>query len=206
MVIAYHLIWTAYGFWLPNDVRGSTSRVLRNDVLKDLGEIHFGRKRVQPRAMVLREFLADARELLRYPALEFGREEVEQIAIGFRRAINGSGYTCYACAIMPDHVHVVIRKHRDTAELMIANLHRESHLQLRASGHRDDEHPVWGGKGWKVYLEDADDVRRTIRYVEDNPVKIRQPRQTWTFVTPYDGWVGARVRVVGTRRRQGDVS
>ena len=26
VVIAYHLIWTAYGTWLPNDLRGSGSR------------------------------------------------------------------------------------------------------------------------------------------------------------------------------------
>ena len=25
-------------------------------------------------------------------------------------------YTCYGCAIMPDHVHLLIRKHRDQAE------------------------------------------------------------------------------------------
>ena len=25
LVIAYHLIWTAYGWWLPNDPRGSGS-------------------------------------------------------------------------------------------------------------------------------------------------------------------------------------
>jgi len=25
MIIAHHLIWTAYGFWLPNDPRGSSS-------------------------------------------------------------------------------------------------------------------------------------------------------------------------------------
>jgi hypothetical protein len=24
MVVAYHLIWTAYGWWLPNDPRGSS--------------------------------------------------------------------------------------------------------------------------------------------------------------------------------------
>ena len=23
IVIAYHLIWTVYGWWLPNDLRGS---------------------------------------------------------------------------------------------------------------------------------------------------------------------------------------
>jgi hypothetical protein len=26
MIAGYHLIWTAYGWWLPNDPRGSTSQ------------------------------------------------------------------------------------------------------------------------------------------------------------------------------------
>ena len=29
MVLAYHLIFTAYGFWLPNDPRGSWSDFVR---------------------------------------------------------------------------------------------------------------------------------------------------------------------------------
>lgn len=43
MVLAHHLMWTAYGWWLPNDPRGSTSHTLRNDLLKDLGDLHPGR-------------------------------------------------------------------------------------------------------------------------------------------------------------------
>lgn len=48
MVVGYHLIWTAYGCWLPNDPRGSTSRDVRSVQLQDLGELHFGRKKMQP--------------------------------------------------------------------------------------------------------------------------------------------------------------
>ena len=40
IVIAYHLIWTAYGWWLPNDPRGSMSRCIASDVIAELGELH----------------------------------------------------------------------------------------------------------------------------------------------------------------------
>jgi hypothetical protein len=43
LVIAYHLIWTVYGYWLPNDLRGSMSKTIRDDLIGDLGELHFGR-------------------------------------------------------------------------------------------------------------------------------------------------------------------
>jgi hypothetical protein len=48
MVIVYHLIWMAYGWWLPNDPRGSNSKNIKRDLLKELGELHHGRKRAQP--------------------------------------------------------------------------------------------------------------------------------------------------------------
>jgi hypothetical protein len=50
------------------------------------------------------------------------------------------------------------------------------------------EHPVWGGPGWGVFLDTPDDVRRTIKYIEDNPLKARMPARHWSFVKEYDGW------------------
>src|SRR5205814_3531244 len=69
LVIAYHLIWTIYGYWLPNDLRGSTSKVIRNDLLKELGELHFGRKKLQPCSKDLRAFDQRAANLLRFPVI-----------------------------------------------------------------------------------------------------------------------------------------
>ena len=39
-----------------------------------------------------------------------------------------------------------------------------------------------------MFLGHPDDVRRTITYIEKNPVKIGLPEQHWAFVAPYDGW------------------
>ena len=133
-VIAYHLVWTASGWWLPNDPRGSMSRTIRNDVLADLGELHFGRKRVQPASRVIRNFYEDAEPVLRHPLLTFDAGAIRCVGEGFARAVEACRYTCYACAVMPDHVHVLVRKHKHSAEEMSANLQRESHLLLREKG------------------------------------------------------------------------
>jgi REP element-mobilizing transposase RayT len=90
---------------------------------------------------------------------------------------------------MSDHVHLVMRKHRDDAEAMMLVLQDASRQLLRSRDRRSSIHPVWGGPGWKVFLHRVADMERTIRYVEENPVKARQPPQVWDFVTPYDGWV-----------------
>jgi len=188
MVIAHHLMWTAYGWWLPNDPRGSTSHSIASDPIAELGELHYGRREVQPSSGTLQEFQQRAQEVLKFSVKKFSSREFTVIADGFGEAIAEHRYTCYACAIMPDHVHILIRKHKHQAEQMIANLQDASRLRLRTSGARSPDHPVWGGPGWKVFLDHPDAIRRTIRYIEDNPVKWGLPRQQWPFVKPYDGW------------------
>ena len=188
IVIAHHLIWTGYGWWLPNDPRGSTSRTIACDVIAELGELHHGRRKVQPSSHVIREFYARAQEVLQFPLLQFGPQERDAIGAAFADSIREHRYTCYACAVMPDHVHVLIRKHKHQAEQMIENLQQESRLRLRSLGLRDANHPVWGGPGWKVFLDRPDAVRRTIGYIEANPPKWNLPAQNWPFVREYDGW------------------
>jgi REP element-mobilizing transposase RayT len=187
IVIAHHLVWTAYGWWLPNDPRGSTSKTIASDVIAELGQLHHGRRRIQPAGRVIREFYDRAKQVLKFALLTLTPEEIRIVSESFAALTDGHPYTCYACAIMPDHVHVVIRKHRNAAEQMIQDLQDASRLHLQKSGRRAG-HPVWGGPGWKVFLRRPDEVRRTVRYVSDNPVKWRLPRQDWDFVQDYDDW------------------
>jgi REP element-mobilizing transposase RayT len=188
MVLGYHLVATAYGWWLPNDLRGSTSRTIRNDILRELGELHYGRKRVQPASRDIRAFYERAREVLKHELLEFSEADRLVVAEAFGDAINRNRYTCYACALMRDHVHLCIRKHKHQAEEMIANLHEASRLLLIARGLRPADHPVWGGPGWKVFLDSTDDLWRTVGYIEQNPSKSHQAPQHHPFVTTYDNW------------------
>jgi REP element-mobilizing transposase RayT len=189
MVAAYHLVWTAYGWWLPNDPRGSMSQVIRQDIIADLGELHYGRKRLQPSGKVIRKFYEEAKLVLKHELRTFTDEEVQLIATSLAEVISKERYTCYACAIMPDHVHIVIRKHKHQAEEMIANLQERSWEALITAQRRCSDHPVWGGPGWKVFLDSREDIERTIRYVRDNPVKIGRPVQVYDFVKDYDGWL-----------------
>src|SRR5688572_12753605 len=158
LVIAHHLIWTAYGWWLPNDPRGSMSRSIASDILKELGELHYGRKKIQPASRDIRWFYEQAGAKLKYPLLEFTPPDVAAIAQAFREVIRDCRYTCHACVIMFDHVHLLIRKHRDTAEQMIFNFQESSRLRLRTLGLRTEDHPIWGGPGWKVFLDHPDDI------------------------------------------------
>lgn len=190
MVAGYHLIWTLYGFWLPNDIRGSTSRMIRVDGIKALGEIHFGRKKVQPTSRQIREFFDEARDVLWHPVLTLDDDDIKLLGKIFGEVISNQGYTCYACAIMPDHVHMLIRRHRDKAEQMIKHFQEKGRSALIAAGKRGPSHPVWtGGEGWKGFLNTRRDFEREIEYIRQNPVPIGGPEQHWAFVTRYDGWM-----------------
>jgi REP element-mobilizing transposase RayT len=103
-------------------------------------------------------------------------------------AVRECNYTCYAAAIMPDHIHLIIRKHRDRAEEMIDKIQALSRKRIVEAGLRAADHPTWTRGGWKVFLDHPDEVRRTIRYVEQNPIKVGLPAQRWPMVTTYDNW------------------
>ena len=96
--------------------------------------------------------------------------------------------TCYACAIMPDHVHLVVRKHKLKAEQMIEKLQAFTRLRLCSSASIPPDHPIWTLGGWKSFLDRPAAARRAIHYVENNPLKSRLAPQTSMFVKLYDGW------------------
>jgi REP element-mobilizing transposase RayT len=191
MVAAYHLIWTAYGWWLPNDPRGSMSHEIRAAHIEGLGELHYGRRRILPAFRDLQKFYEEAGEQLKHPLLTFSEQEIVQLGQALGDVMTANRYTCYAAAVMPDHVHLVIRKHKHQAEEMIAAGQEASRLAVlaRPQAGREPEHPVWGGPGWKVYLNSRAEIERVIGYVRMNPVKARWPRQSFGFVKEYDGWM-----------------
>jgi REP element-mobilizing transposase RayT len=189
MVAGYHLIWTAYAWWLPNDPRGSSSHEIRVEKIMSLGELHQGRKIAQPLPSEIRRFYELARDELQHPLLTFSTDDITMIGSCFAQVIGERGYTCYACAILPDHVHLLIRRHRDKAEVMIESFQEASRGQLIEPRRRAPTHPVWGGKGWKVFLNTRMDMERVVRYIQENPVKAGYPKQHWHFVRQYDGWM-----------------
>ena len=188
-VIAYHLIWTAYGIWLPNDPRGSGSKMVCSDVIAHwVTCISEGRKFSRPVGKSANS-AATLRGSSFIVCLTFDADARNEIAAAFGEVMESERCTCYACAIMPDHVHILIRKHKHLAEEMIEKLQDHSRLRLCTLGHRAASHPTWvGGSGWKIFLDHPAEICRTIPYIENNPVRLGLPIQRWPFVKPYDDW------------------
>ncbi len=200
MVAGYHLIWSVYGSWLPNDPRGSSSHQIRAPEIAELGKLYYGRKRIQPAGSEIRAFYATADPILKHERLLFTDQDITFLGECFAQTIRQRHYTCYACAIMPDHVHSLIRKHRDKAEEMIEHFQRDSRVKLIDDRRRSSDHPVWGGPGWKVFLHTREDMEQIAHYIRNNPIKAGRAAQNWSFVKEYDGWLPGFAE--GSRRRK----
>ena len=192
-VIAYHVVMSTYGFWLPNDPRGSNSTEVRADALKPFGPAtktdHARSVANKPHDHRLR--FAAKRELKYPPVILTGRQALS-IANGFAAQVATSGFRVYAFCILPRHVHLVIGRHRFAIEQVGRLLKQAGTARLLADGlHPFTREPngkmpsVWGQDFRHVFLFTTDEVIGRIRYVEANPTKDGKRRQSWPFVVPY---------------------
>jgi len=187
-VIAHHLILTAYGHWLPNDPRGSGSEFVRKGSLSRLGAIHQGRKRHQPPRSELKAFYSDAESLLEYETIWFDAAKRQAVAEAFARVVEDERYTCWGCAILQNHAHLCIRRHRDSGKEMWSRLANAAADGLRFFAGISNDHRIWSERPYTVFLYTPEDINRTIRYIESNCRKHNLPPQRLDFVTPYDNW------------------
>ena len=195
MVLASHIIFTAYGFWLPNDPRGSWSDFVRQWELLLHGR---ATKTTDRRSLARnphdREKRLNAKCSLMYEPIVFTGKQALCISRGFAKAIEESGYTVYACSIMPEHVHAVVARHNNPAERIIGHFKARATQALEDAGmhpfvqYRDNEGrfpSVWAHRGWKVFLDSEEGIERAIRYVEENPLKQNLRVQKWGFVVSH---------------------
>jgi REP element-mobilizing transposase RayT len=197
-MLGWHLIFTTYGFWPPNDPRGSGSTRVRTWHLYDAaGEA----TKVNTRHSVAARrhdmgIRRAAKEALKYPEVELTGIQARAVARGLATVCPKVELSIHACAIMPDHVHIVVAAHRLDGDEIIACLKRAATRGMNEEG----LHPMasyrrangrlpspWGGRGWKVKLYTPREMRDRILYVERNPLRANFKPQQWSFVVPYLG-------------------
>ena len=193
MVLAYHAVITTYGFWLPNDPRGSWSNFVGSWELFQSGGSATKTDTRRSVAGVEHDHRArkSVKQSLKYPPVIFDGLQARAVGHGFSTAIKEGGYSIFACAIMPEHVHLVIGRGQIAVEKIMSHLKSKATARLRHEGrhplsdyldrHRRVPSP-WAERNWAVYLNKPDDIERAIRYVNDNPIKENKPRQHWSFV------------------------
>jgi REP element-mobilizing transposase RayT len=196
MVYGYHVIWGTYGFWLPNDPRGSWSDFVYSWELARFGKATKSVERIEVDVAQWARWRAEAQQALKYPAVVLSGEQARSVGHGFANGVRKSRYCIWACSILPEHVHLVIARHTYEVEKIANLLKGEATKQLKAESLHpqarfvgaDGKFPsLWAEGQWKVFLDNEEAVDAAIRYVEDNPGKEGKPRQKWSFVTPFAG-------------------
>jgi REP element-mobilizing transposase RayT len=191
MVLASHVIFSTYGFWLPNDPRGSWSDFVGAwELFRAGGQVT---KTIETRSLAHdphdRAKRLTTKESLSRPPVIFTGIQARAVGRGFAEYVSKSNLVVRACSIMPDHVHLVTMRHRLEVEKLVIQLKSAAIRRLMEEGIHpfqcDGTPPKCFAIGeWKVFLDSTEDIERAVQYVENNPIKDGLPRQRWPFVTP----------------------
>jgi len=188
MVIATHIILIGYGHWLPNDPRGSYSKNVFIPHIAELGPLHQGRNPVQPSAPELREFHQQAKTALTFPVHWFSLEERAVIRDTFAEFHKEHRITSYACAILPNHIHILVRRHFLSGQKIHNLLKACAGEALKRGGFLPVAHPVFNA-GQATHFKDTPSLTyECARYIADNFAKHNLPEERYEFVSEYNGW------------------
>ena len=194
MILAYHIILSAYGFWLPNDPRGSWSETIRVYELLRFGPA----TKVDTTRSVAHtphdhaKRLA-AKQALRHKPVQFTGLQARAIVRGFSIAADEHDYVFYALAILPDHAHIVMPTHPRHIDVIVKHLKAKATRQLSL----ESLHPFvddpradgtlpspWARNHWSPFIDTPEYLRKAIDYVNNNPTRAGLKRQQWNCVTP----------------------
>jgi REP element-mobilizing transposase RayT len=194
-VLAYHICFGTYGFWLPNDPRGSNSDYVGGKNLRRFGaatKVLDRRSHAHdPHNAALR---ASAKRALKYPPVTLNGVQARAVARGFNSATTRTGCIIHACAIMPNHVHLVIARHPYKVEYLIGQLKGHATRELieeqvhpfqHLLGHVEPLPSCWGARCRKIFCFTPQKVMDEISYVDSNPMKAGLRPQSWPFIDAY---------------------
>ena len=197
MIIANHLIFSAYGFWLPNDPRGSWSDFVGSWELYKFGPAtKVNDQRNYAKDTHNAALRRAAKKSLKYPPVRFDEAQRNAIAQGFARACGDGHYVCLACCIGHDHAHLVIEQHAREPDVIVGHLKSHAtramtelgiHPLTGYIGKRGGLPTPWSEGCWKVFIDTKEQCAAAIAYVERHPVKEGLPEQRWPFVPTFAG-------------------
>ena len=192
-IVAWHFIFCTYGFWLPNDPRGSWSRLVRSPEIFSAGGPATGGVGIRRSVAGIRHNVtarSNAKQALFHPPVRLTGLQALAAARGIAAAVWEKQRVVRALAIMPDHIHIIMDVHSLPSEHVARHLKARATQAMNAAG----IHPLaaladstgripspWARNHWCVFVHSTE-LDRAIRYVENNPIKAGLKAQRWSFV------------------------
>src|SRR5688500_18096555 len=145
MILAFHSIFSMYGFWMPNDPRGSGSDYIAVWDLFRYGEATKTNSRCSVAGVSHNNAIRlAAKQVLRYPPVRISGVQAVAVVEGFVDACNDAGYKIHACAILPDHVHLVIAHQARPIRQIVGHLKSKATRRLKDVGlWQEVDRPIW---------------------------------------------------------------
>jgi REP element-mobilizing transposase RayT len=178
MIIAYHAIFTTYGTWLPNDPRGSYSKDVYTQELRSLGRAKYGKQKPKPQRNTLLNFWTESKDSLSRKPFFINDIARPIAASAFASVIKRLNLYVPACAIMNDHVHILIFSSGYRIEYIVNQLKGNATKALKLN------HTPWTRGCWKIFIDDIDTLKTAVKYINANPANAGLSPQSWDFVTP----------------------
>jgi REP element-mobilizing transposase RayT len=96
-------------------------------------------------------------------------------------------YELRAWVLMPNHVHILIRPKSDLSRITkaIKNFSaRQANVKLGRTGQ-----PFWQDESYDHWLRDREELEKTVRYIEENPVTagLAENAASWRWSSAGDG-------------------
>src|SRR5687768_9764209 len=110
-----------------------------------------------------------AQPQLAHPVLWFDESVRQLLGDTVGKVVGDQRYTVWAFAVLKNHLHLCIRRHRNSAQVMLERLAVATSNALRQHCGIADDHPIWADRPYKKFLYTPQDVRRVIAYILRNP-------------------------------------
>jgi hypothetical protein len=181
MILGFHSIFSTYGFWLPNEPRGSWSDFVASwELLRHGPATKVTTHRSVAHRPYNRALKREMQRVLKHDPVVFTGIQAKIVGESLQRV----PYPIHALCILRDHAHIVVGTIDRNIRRAISHIKSEATRALRAHGDFL-YHSPWADHGWNVFLDSAEDMRRSLDYTNRNPEREGLARQTWKCVRPY---------------------
>jgi REP element-mobilizing transposase RayT len=100
------------------------------------------------------------------------------IAAGFATVVERLGIKVPACAIMNDHIHILVFRSKYRIEYLVNQFKGAATKALNL------EQSPWTRGCWRVFINNDETLQAAIKYINANPARAGLVAQNWDFVKP----------------------
>jgi REP element-mobilizing transposase RayT len=123
-----------------------------------------------------------------YGSCVLRRDDIAAIVEARLRHFDGTKYTLFSAAIMPNHAHVCVKPNGEHGldDIVQAWKSVSAHMIGRVLKRKGQ---VWQDESFDRIVRDTPHLRRVVRYIEANPEKAGVAARCWTTAS-WNEWLG----------------